>query len=261
MEKTEKIKLDTYATITWCKGCGNFSILAAFKTAVSELVTEGKLNLQNLVVAAGIGCFGKMMDYLNINSFYTLHGRVPPTLTGIKIGNPQLTVVGFAGDGDAYDEGIEHMVHSAKRNSDIKMIIHDNTVFALTAYQSTATTTVGFKTKSDPMGAFESPINPVALMLASGATFVARGFAGNINHLKEIFKQAIMHKGFAFVDVLQPCVTFNNTFEMYRKKCYELTGHDATNFEAAMKLAYEGDGKIPIGVFYNVQKKTFEEEL
>jgi 2-oxoglutarate ferredoxin oxidoreductase subunit beta len=254
------MEMDTYAKNTWCPGCGDFFIQAAFKSAVNELVATGQIELKNLVVSAGIGCFGKLMDYLKLNSFYAIHGRVPPVLTGIKLANPKLITIGFAGDGDAYDEGLDHLVHAAKRNSDIKMIIHNNGVFALTTGQTTATTPRGFKTKSTPKGSFEQPINPIALMLVSGATFVARGFAGNVQHLKELFKQAILHKGFAFIDVLQPCVTFNNTFPLYREKCYELVDHDVKNFDAALKLAYQTD-KIPIGLFYKVDMPTFEEQL
>jgi len=254
------MNLNTNAEITWCPGCGNFGILIAIKNAINELIGEG-IKKENMVIASGIGCHAKIVDYVNVNSFYSIHGRVPPTLTGMKLANKKLVAIGFAGDGDMYDEGISHLIHAAKRNTDITMIIHDNRVFALTTGQFTATSPKGFKGKSTPKGSIENPINPIKLMLAAGATFVARGYAGKPDHLKELIKKAVRHKGFSFVEVLQPCVTFNNTYQEYNRKVYDLNaeGHDTSSFELAMKKANEWKEKIPIGVFYETQKQVFEE--
>jgi 2-oxoglutarate ferredoxin oxidoreductase subunit beta len=252
----------TGAEVSWCPGCGNFSILEAFKMAAKEMIDAGNLKLENLVAAAGIGCHAKIMDFLKLNTFYGIHGRVPPAIMGIKLANPNLTVVGFAGDGDAYSEGICHLIDAAKKNADVKMIIHDNQVFALTTGQFTPTTKIGTKTRTSPQGSTEYPLNPIALMLSAGATFVARGFSGDLQHLKGLMKKAMLHKGFAFIDILQPCVTFNNTFADLRAKCYDMNkeGHDSTNFSAAQSKAYETD-RIPIGLFYQTIKQTFEEQM
>jgi len=249
--------LETRASITWCPGCGNFGILNAVKKAISELIEEGEKK-ENFVIASGIGCHAKIVDYIDINSFYGIHGRVPPALTGMKLANKNLKVIGFAGDGDAYAEGIEHLIHSAKRNTDITMIIHNNGVFALTTGQFTPTSPKGFRGKSTPSGNIEEPINPLKIMLASGATFVARGYAARVEHLKNIIKEAIKHRGFAIIDVLQPCVAFNNTYQILNQKVYELENFDTKNLEAAMRKVEEKD-RIPIGIFYQIEKEVFED--
>lgn len=258
----------TYAKNTWCPGCGNFGIESTAKQAFTELINKGKLKKENIVILSGIGCHAKISDYINVNSFYSLHGRVTAPATGIKIGNPALTVVGFAGDGDAYGEGLAHLIFAAKRNSDITMVIHDNGTYALTTGQFTPTSPKGFPGKSTPEGSFEEPFNPLELMIASGATFIARSFAGNPKHLKETIKQAILHKGFSFVEVLQPCVAFYNTFEFYSQKVYKLKKHNASDRKSAMKKIREWDyinnekaKKIPIGVFYKIKKPVFEDNL
>jgi len=255
------IDLNTYAQFTWCPGCGNFGILSAFKSALKELVSSDKIKIENVVVAAGIGCHAKIMDYVKLNNFYSLHGRVPPPLTGIKLSNPSLIPIGFAGDGDAYAEGINHLIHAARRNSDIKMVNHNNQVFALTTGQFTPTSPEGLKTKTSPEGCIERPINPLALMLVSGATFVARGFSGNVQHLKNLMKEAIRHKGFAIIDVLMPCIVFNKVFQFYKERVYDLneTGHDVKDFNSALTKTHEWEDKIPIGIFYRTERETFEE--
>lgn len=254
-------KLETYAENTWCKGCGNFGILSAFNEALRTLAAEG-LPLENVVIASGIGCHAKIVDYININSFYSIHGRVPPTITGVKLANPALTVIGFAGDGDAYGEGISHLIMSAKRNVDITMIIHDNRVYGLTTGQFTPTSPVGFPGRSTPRGSVEQPLNPMELMLAAGASFVARGYSAKIDSLVEMMKQAIRHRGFSFIDVLQPCFTFFNTYQFYNKHVYELEGHDPSDYEAALAKAREWsgahEGRIPTGIFYTVDRPTFQ---
>ncbi len=258
----------TYAKNTWCPGCGNFIIESTAKQAFTELINEGKLKKENIVILSGIGCHAKISDYINVNSFYSLHGRVVAPATGIKVGNPALSVIGFAGDGDAYGEGLAHLIFAAKRNSDITMIIHDNRTYALTTGQFTPTSPKGFPGKSTPEGSFEEPFNPLELIIASGATFIARSFVGNPKHLKETIKQAILHKGFSFVEALQPCVAFYNNFEFYRKKVYELKKHNASDRKSAIKKIREWDyindekaKKIPIGIFYKIKKPVFEDNL
>jgi len=255
-------ELGTYAPNTWCPGCGNFAILNAIKSALSSLYDEG-LPLENVVLVSGIGCNSKIVDYINVNSFYSLHGRVLPVASGIKIANPALTVIGHAGDGDAYGEGLEHLIFAAKRNIDVTVIIHNNRVYGLTTGQYTPTSPLGFKGRSTPFGTKELPINPLELMLASGATYVARGTSHGMELLKKIFKEAILHKGFSIVDVLQVCVTYYNMYEYYDKHVYEMTDHDPSDFAKAMARAMEWDynkeAKIPLGVFYKKDAPSFEE--
>ena len=248
---------------TWCPGCNNFGIESTVKFVLAELVNSGEAKPEELVVVTGIGCHGKMSDYIKANSFYCLHGRVAPPATGMKVANPRLKVIAFAGDGDAYDEGVSHVIHAARRNVDIAFIVHDNEVFALTTSQATPTTKIGFKAKSVPKGSFEPPLNPLHLMLACGATFVARGFSGDPRHLRSLMLEAIRHRGFGFIDVIQECVTFNPIREKYLPKIYDLNkeGHDLTNFVAAWEKAKEWEERIPIGIFYRVEKETYERQL
>jgi len=259
--------LRSYAEITWCPGCGNFGILKAFEEAVLELKDE--IPVENYLISSGIGCHGKIADYLNLNSFYSIHGRALSNLQGAKLINRNLKCVAFVGDGDIYAEGISHLIFAAKRNADITVIVHNNRAYSLTTGQFTPTSPSHFKGKSTPEGAPEEPMNPILLMLSAGATFVARGFSGNVSHLKGLIKEALRHKGFSFIDVLQPCVTFLNLFPIYRKNCYDLqeVGHEPTNFEEALRRArewsYDNDenSKIPIGIFYRADKSTYEERL
>lgn len=252
--------LGTYAENTWCPGCGNFAILNAAKSVLAELANEG-LSLEKTVLVSGIGCHAKIVDYINVNSFYSIHGRATPAAEGIKIGDPGLTVVCFAGDGDAYGEGLEHLLFAAKRNIDVTMIIHDNRVYGLTTGQYTPTSPQGFKGRSTPRGSLERPINPVELLLASGATFIARGYSHGLEQLKSIFKEAILHKGFSVIDVLQVCVTFFNQYDYYTERVYELEGHDAGDFDSAMRKArewdYNSDAPIALGVFYKKDAPVF----
>jgi 2-oxoglutarate/2-oxoacid ferredoxin oxidoreductase subunit beta len=256
-----QIKLNTSATNTWCPGCGNFSILNAIKLAINELVAEG-LPFENIVLVSGIGCHAKIVDYINANSFYSIHGRVVSPAEAIKIAKPGLKVIGFAGDGDAYGEGLEHLLFAAKRNIDITMIIHNNRVYGLTTGQYTPTSPKGFKGRSTPNGTLEAPINPLELLFASKATFLARGTSHGMDLLKKLFKEAIQHKGFSLVDVLQVCVTYFNLYEYYDKRVYELSGYDAGNSEQALvkikEWDYNNDARIALGVFYKKELPTFE---
>jgi len=258
--------LNTTCPNTWCPGCGNFGIEIAVKKAFSELINEEKVKKENLVVVADIGCHGKIADYLNVNSFYSLHGRSVAPATGIKLARPELSVIVMAGDGGAYGEGIEHLIFAAKRNINITVIIHDNRVYGLTAGQVSPTSPQNFKGNSTPDGSLDQPINPLELMLISGATFIARAFSGDAESLRETIKKAIMHKGFSFVEVLQPCFTFFNTYDYYRKNIYSLENNfDLTDKLIAQKKIQEWDysdttvSKIPLGIFYQTERPTFDE--
>jgi len=256
--------LSTYAKITWCPGCGNFAILNSIKPVLSALTEEG-FPLENVVLVSGIGCHAKIVDYINVNSFYSIHGRVVPVATGIKLANPDLKVIGFAGDGDAYGEGLDHLIFAAKRNIDITMIVHNNRVYGLTTGQYTPTSPLGFKGRSTPKGSIELPLNPLELMLASGATFIARGYSHGIELLKRIFREAITHKGFSFVDVLQVCVTFFDMYEYYNKKVYELRDSDPENYDEALRKIrewdYNSDASIALGIFYRKEVPTFQDRF
>lgn len=257
-----ELQLATKEKITWCPGCPNNAILVAFRQAITDLATDGTLAPEHVVAGAGVGCHGKISDYLNMNTFDSLHGRVVPAMTGIKIANPALTVVAFSGDGDSLSEGFTHLIHAAGRNSDINLFIHDNQVFALTTGQSTATSPLGHKGPSRPQGSIEKPIDPVAVMLTAGATFVARTYAGDIARTKEIMKAAIRHKGFSFVDIIQPCITFLDTRDHFKDHLVWLPAeHNAGDLKAALNAAHRDDDMTAAGIFYQVERPTYESLL
>ena len=258
------MSLGTYAQNTWCPGCGNFAILNAVKSVLTELSAEG-LPLENVVLVSGIGCHAKIVDYINLNSFYSIHGRVVPVAEGIRLANSALKVIGFAGDGDAYGEGMEHLIFAAKRNIDITMIIHNNRVYGLTTGQYTPTSPLGFKGRSTPQGTAELPINPLEVMLAGGATYLARGTSHGLELLKKIFKEAILHKGFSLVDVLQVCVTYFNMYEYYDKHVYEPKNYDPGDYaQASAKIRewdYNKEAPIALGALYRREMPSFEEKF
>lgn len=262
----KKQHFDTQEPITWCPGCPNFVILDSAKRSLAELVTEKKIKAKNIAMACGIGCHAKIFDYININGFYGLHGRVLPLCLGMKAANPELTVLGFGGDGDTYAEGISHFVHNCRYNADMTMIVHNNKVFALTTGQATPTSEPGFVSKSTPLGVKEPPLNPIALALSAGATFVARGYTKKPQHLKKIIKQAIQHKGFALVDVLQPCLTFHDFSPYLEQRTYELDNKYPTSdlkkaLDKAVEWNYsaEEDAKVALGIFYKKEKPTLQD--
>jgi 2-oxoglutarate ferredoxin oxidoreductase subunit beta len=203
---------------------------------------------------------------LNASAFYGLHGRPLPTALGIKMANAELTVLAFAGDGDTYAEGMAHFVHNCRHNADMTMIVHNNQNFSLTTGQSTPVSEKGYAGASTPFGEGEEPINPMVLALASGATFVARTNALDLVHLKETLKQAIMHKGFSFVDILQPCLIFHNTTAYLKDHIYKIENNNKEDLTQALDLArewdysFKGDKKISIGIFYQIKKPTFESQ-
>src|SRR5438552_17869779 len=250
-------KVDTFPT--WCPGCGDYSVLAGVTKA---LATSGK-RPHEVAVVSGIGCSSNLPHFLKAYGIHSLHGRALPVAQGIKLANPDLTVVATGGDGDGYGIGVGHFIHAIRRNMDMTYIVMDNQIYGLTTGQASPTTERMTKTKSTPTGSLESPLSPLALSLAGGASFVARGFSGEPAHLAEIFKQAIQHKGFAHVDVFSPCVTYNktNTYAYFKQRVYKLEDekHDPQNFEAAMKKALEWGDRIPIGVLYAQERPTYED--
>ncbi len=255
-------ELSTAAVNTWCPGCGNFAILNALKAVIGELPADG-IPLERVVLVSGIGCHAKIADYVNVHSIYAIHGRGTAAAEGVKLADPGLTVISCAGDGDAYGEGIEHLVFAAKRNIDITVIVHDNRVYGLTTGQYAPTSPEGFRGRSTPRGSLEAPLNPLALFLAAGATFVARGYSNRMPLLKGIIAEAVRHRGFSLVDVLQVCVTFNNLYAAYNESVYEIEGHDPSDYGAAAALAgewgYGTGGRIPLGIFYRVERPSFEQ--
>ncbi|MDG6223570.1 MAG: thiamine pyrophosphate-dependent enzyme [Candidatus Bathyarchaeota archaeon] len=253
--------LKTPKTNTWCPGCGNFGILMAFKKAFIETGIER----EDAVMVSGIGCHGKIVNYVNINGFHGIHGRVLPTAQGIKLANPNLTVIGFAGDSDQYNEGWGHFAHALRTNVNMTLIVHNNMVLGLTTGQATPTSQQGFKSKSTPFGVIPPMLNPIAHALVSNGTFVARGFSGDMFHLKSLIVEAIKHRGFAFIDVFQPCVTFNylNTYDWFNQKVYKLEdeNHDVTDHKKAIEKALEWNDRIPIGIFYKKERPIYSDSL
>lgn len=248
---------------TWCPGCFNFQILAGVKKFLEEEIDSGKKK-EDFAIVSGIGCHAKIFDYINLNGINTLHGRVLPTCLGLKVGNPNLNVIGFSGDGDAYAEGMEHTIHAARYNSNFTYVVFNNQVFALTLGEPTPTTELGFKDKTTPYGVKFNPMNPLKLMLASGATFVARVFA-DINQVQAVLKEAAKHKGFAFIEIIQPCIVFHAD-KGYKEKIYQLeSSHDKTSFEQAWRKAeefnYNIPVRIPVGIFYQKEAETFEDKF
>jgi 2-oxoglutarate/2-oxoacid ferredoxin oxidoreductase subunit beta len=249
-------------TPDWCPGCGNFGILNALKRALIELNLEPK----DVVTVAGIGCSGKTPQWLNTYSIHTLHGRSLPVATGIKLANGELNVIAVGGDGDGYGIGMGHFIHTMRRNIDITYLVFNNMVYGLTTGQTSPTSEKGFVTKSTPFGVIEVPVNPLTLAISTGATYVARGYAGDIVHLSKLIADGIRHKGFAVIDILQPCVSFNrkNTYDWYQKLVRKLPeDYNPSDKRAAMAKAEEwGETTgIPIGVFYKEERPTYSDEL
>jgi len=250
-------KLKTNALVTWCKGCGNFGIFTAIRNAIPKLEVKG-IQRKDLVITAGIGCHAKIFDYLNLSGLYGLHGRNSSNAEGMKVANPDLKVITFSGDGNGLGEGLAHTIFAAKRNQDITMILHNNSVYALTTGQYSPLTEKGWKGPSTPVGSFETPFNAISLMLEVGATFVARTFAGEISHLTEILVQAIEHKGFSFIEVLQPAVPYHSWSE-YREKV-EFLEKEPETYEEAAKIA-KNRHKYTLGVFYKNKRLVYHEGL
>lgn len=247
-------------TPAWCPGCGNFSILRAFNESMIEI----GLNPHEFVIVSGIGQAGKFPHYTRCHTFNGLHGRTLPVATGIKLANHNLKVFAVAGDGDCYGEGGNHLIHAIRRNIDIKLFVHDNQIYGLTKGQASPTTMKGMITKTQPFGVFSEQFNPLAMAIALNCSFVARGFAGDIEHLKSLIKEAVNHKGFTLVDILQPCVSFNkiNTFEWYRQRVYRLSeDYNPSDRFKAFEKSLEWREKIPIGIIYKTTRLSYEEQI
>jgi 2-oxoglutarate ferredoxin oxidoreductase subunit beta len=247
---------------TWCPGCGNFVIQHALKDTLSQLDAEG-LPVETIVLVAGIGQHGKTFDFMNLNGFYGLHGRAIPAATGIRLANPDLRVICTMGDGDCYAEGIEHLVFAAKRNVDITVLVHDNRVYGLTTGQYTPTSPYGYAGRSTPSGVHERPLNPLELVLVSGATFIARGYTGRKQQLEHLIREALVHQGFSFVDILQVCATYYNRTEFYDRFVYDWKEGELDDFGAAFKKArewdYNNDAPIGLGVMFRTSAPTYED--
>ena len=240
---------------TWCPGCGDFGVLNAIYTA---LKTKSYAP-EDVVAVSGIGCSSRLPYFVSTYGFHSLHGRAMPIATGVKVANPDLKVLAVGGDGDAYAIGAGHTVHAIRRNTDICYVIMDNSIYGLTKGQTSPTSAIGFTTKTTPRGSADMPINPLLLALASGATFVARGFAGKPKELAELIVRGIDHKGFAFIDTYSPCPTFNkiNTFKQYRELVQDLPeDHDLTSKVEALRYA-ASDEPLYTGVFYQVEAPSF----
>ncbi len=245
----------------WCPGCGDFGIWTALK---KSLVRLGK-RPDELAIVFGIGCSGNMVNFIRAYGFHGLHGRPLPVAEGIRLANHRLPVIVIGGDGDGLGEGIGHFIHTIRDNPNITYIIHDNQVYGLTKGQPSPTAPRGFTSPTAPTGVKEEPLNPIALALAAGATFVSRGFAGDVAGLVELMVAGINHPGFAIVDVLQPCVTYNhhNTYFWYYQRVYDLTNgqHDPSDFAAAWRRSQEPfEEKIPLGIFFRTERPTLESQ-
>ena len=235
----------------WCPGCGDFGVLAALQKALVEL----QIPQHMVVTISGIGCSSNLPGYVNTYGMHTLHGRSLAVATGVKMANHELTVIVTGGDGDGYGIGGNHFVHTMRRNVDLLYIVMNNQIYGLTTGQTSPTSRVGMKTKSMPFGNIEEPVNPIALALAAGATFVARGYSAEQKHLTELMKQGILHKGFSLIDAFSPCVTYNhdNTYQWFKprvKKLEDDPNFDASDWYAAMEKAQLWGDEIPIGKFF-----------
>ena len=248
--------------IAWCPGCGNFSILKALKQALVDVQQAP----HKLVIVSGIGQAPKTPHYLRCNCFNGLHGRTLPVATGIKLANHKLTVLAQGGDGDGYGEGGNHLLHAMRRNINITYLVHNNQVYGLTKGQASPTSEYGYISNTTPRGAISPACNPLLLAVASDCSFIARGFAGETDHLADLIKEGILHRGFSLIDILQPCVSFNriNTYKWYADRVYKIEAdstYDAWDRSNAFQKAQEWGDKIPIGVIYRSERTIFEDQI
>ena len=244
----------------WCPGCGNFGILKAFKEAFVELGIEP----HEFTIVSGIGQSSKFPHYVRCNTFNGLHGRTLPVATGVRLANHEMLVLAVAGDGDCYGEGGNHLIHAIRRNISVKLFVHDNQIYGLTKGQASPTSMEGMVTKNQPFGVLSEQLNPMVMAIALDCSFVARGYAGDQEHLKGLIKEAVNHKGFSIVDILQPCVTFNkvNTYAWYGQRVYHIEpDYNPEDRVQAFQKALEWGERIPIGVIYRNHRPTFEERI
>ena len=254
-------ELDTEADVTWCPGCNNFMLLSAVRNAIKSHGEENGYERKDFSMAAGIGCHGKMFDYLDVGGVYNLHGRVIPTLVGMKMGNPNLQVIGFGGDGDTYAEGVSHFIHVSRLNPDATMVVHNNEIYALTTGQATPTTEKGYRTKAQPRGHFEPSMNPLELAIINETSFVARVNASDAEKVQEVLEKAMDWDGYAFVDVVMPCLKYNMNIQEMQERFTYIEDEDRARKEA-LELASrwnEDEGELPLGIFYRNRKETMSE--
>lgn len=254
--------LEDYKGLTpaWCPGCGNYAILKTFKDAMVELGVEP----HQFTMVSGIGQAAKFPHYVRCNTFNGLHGRALPVATGIRLANHEMPVIVATGDGDCYGEGGNHFIHGIRRNMNVKLFVHDNQIYGLTKGQPSPTSMEGMVTKNQPFGVFSEQLNPMALAVALDCSFVARGFAGDMEQLKLLIKAAIQHKGFSFLDILQPCVTFNkiNTYEWYKQRVYRIEPeYEPEDRVEAFRRALEWGERIPTGIIYRNSRPILEERI
>lgn len=242
---------------TWCPGCGDFGVLASLYQVFARL----ELDPVQTVVVSGIGCSSRLPFFVKTYGFQTAHGRVLPVATGVKLANPELTVIAVGGDGDGFSIGGGHLAHAVRRNPNITYVVMDNEVYGLTKGQTSPTSPLGFRTKSTPQGSADTPINPMAWVLASGVSFAARGFSGNPKQVTDLIVAGIEHPGFAFIQVMSPCPTFYNTFDEWRAQIEDLpAGHDPGDRLAAIGQAFRDDA-MPVGLFFREERQTLDEKM
>lgn len=246
----------------WCPGCGDFSVQAAIQRAAANLGLEPN----ELAVISGIGCSGRISGYINSYGFHGIHGRVLPIAQGVKMGNRDLTVIAAGGDGDGFAIGMGHTIHAIRRNIDITYIVMDNQVYGLTKGQTSPRSEVGFKTNSTPKGSVESSLSIMEMALTAGATFVAQGFSSDLKELTELIERGIQHKGFSFINVFSPCVTYNkvNTYDWFKENLIrldEIEGYDTHNRIMAMKTIMENDGLVTGLIYEDKEKQSYQDVI
>lgn len=263
--ETTVIELDSGHKSQWCPGCGDFGILLSIKKALVKL----KIDPKDVVVVSGIGCSGKLPHYIKTYGVETLHGRALPVATGVKLANKDLHVIVVGGDGDGYGIGLGHLMHTMRRNINLTYVVHNNEIYGLTKGQTSPTSRKGLKSVSTPNGAIETPVNPIALSITGGATFIAKGYAGDIEGLSDLIAKGISHKGFSIIDTAQPCVSYNPrmSYQWYQEKISkieEAKGYNPKDKAWAMTKAMEDEEKsIPVGIYYHSDndRDTYIDEL
>jgi len=245
---------------TWCPGCGDYGVLNGFLKALSDL----KINYNEAVVVSGIGCSSRFPFFVKTYGIHSLHGRSLPLAVGVKLARPDLEVIVTGGDGDGFSIGGGHVPHVVRKNIDITYIVMDNSIYGLTKGQVSPTSNVGLVTSTTPYGSPDDPVNPIGYVLTYGATFVAQGFSGNPKELTELIKKGIQHKGFSFINVISPCPSFNrrDTFKAIKELIDPiLDTHDTTDRVKALDLAFNTDGKVRTGIFYDLHKPVYHDRL